>query len=135
MRFKDVAIFRFDVCLIKIEANRLAIQRHHQAHRGATGLGDLFESLLQLCKFSLSLLPRRHLLNSATWRSQPLAKPAEPTSATGPARAPPAGLKSSVCWLSRATSRFRRRIKIRYTSPRTKLSAIAITPRASANLP
>ncbi len=34
-----------------------AVQRHDQAHGGATRFGDLSESLLQLCKFSLSRLP------------------------------------------------------------------------------
>jgi len=43
--------------LRKVEANRLAIQRHHEAHGGAMRFGDLPESLLQLCKFRLSLLP------------------------------------------------------------------------------
>src|SRR6202021_509848 len=38
-------------------ANRLAVQRHYQAHGGATGFGDLPEGLLQLFKFRLSFLP------------------------------------------------------------------------------
>src|SRR6185369_165249 len=54
---EDVAIFRFNVCLVKVEANRLAVERHHQAHGGATRFGNLPESLLQLCKLRLSLSP------------------------------------------------------------------------------
>ena len=89
--------------------------------------GDLPESLLQLCKFRLSLLPiflsllcglicllllggdllpsklrlrlrvrlillrQVALLKRLPARSQPLAKPAEPTSAIAPVRARPAG--------------------------------------------
>src|SRR6516164_7107881 len=53
---QDVAVFGFDVGLVEVEANRLAIERHHQSHRGEAGLRDLSKRLLQLCKFRFAFL-------------------------------------------------------------------------------